>query len=148
MTQGERLLAILVQDVHDDLHDYQRLEGLLPELQQALLRRDSSQIDPLNEQITACCEVVRARAQRRSKALAALGLGQGAQAMHSLLQKLSGTARQQLESCWTALGDAAVRCADYNERNGRLLAMHHEIIEQLLANSTRSELYSPHSHAY
>ncbi|VXC27583.1 conserved hypothetical protein [Pseudomonas sp. 8AS] len=148
MTQAERLLAILAQDVRDDLQDYQRLEGLLPELHQALLRRDSSQIDPLNEQITACCELVRARAQRRSKALAALGLGQGAQAMHGLLQRFSGVARQQLESCWVALGEAASRCAGYNERNGRLLAMHHEIIEQLLADSTRSELYAPHGHAY
>ncbi|MET1076690.1 MAG: flagellar export chaperone FlgN [Pseudomonas sp.] len=142
------MLSLLAQDVQDDLLDYQRLDGLLPELHQALLRRDNGRIGELNAQIEPCCEQLRMRAQRRSKALAALGLGGGAVAMNRLLQHYPAEPRRQLETGWQRLGEAAVRCADCNERNGRLLAMHHEIIEQLLGDSTRRQLYAPHGHAY
>lgn len=148
MTQRARLLAILAQDVQDDLLDYQQLEALLPELHQALLGRDNPLIAQLNERIESSCAHVRVRAQRRSKALAALGLGAGASAMSSLLLHFSTGPRQQLESGWQALRLAAARCAEYNERNGQLLAMHHEIIAQLLGESTRNQLYAPPSHAY
>lgn len=148
MTQRARLLAILAQDVQDDLLDYRQLEALLPELHQALLGRDNPLIARLNEHIEASCAQVRVRAQRRSKALAALGLGAGAPAMNNLLLHFSAAPRQQLESAWQALRAAAARCAEHNERNGQLLAMHHEIIEQLLGESTRNQLYAPPSHAY
>lgn len=148
MTQRARLLAILAQDVQDDLLDYQQLEVLLPELHRALLGRDNPRIAQLNERIESSCTRVRACAQRRSKALAALGLGSGASAMTSLLLHFSAAPRQQLESGWQALRAAAARCAEHNERNGQLLAMHHEIIEQLLGESTRNQLYAPPSHAY
>ncbi|MWV17401.1 flagellar protein FlgN [Pseudomonas sp. L-22-4S-12] len=148
MTQRARLLTILAQDVQDDLLDYRQLELLLPELHQALLARDNPLIARLNERIESFCAQVRVRAQRRSKALAALGLGAGAAAMSSLLQHFSAAPRQLLDSGWQALRAAAARCAEHNERNGQLLAMHHEIIEQLLGESTRNQLYAPPSHAY
>lgn len=148
MTQRSRLLNILAQDVEDDLLDYQHMDAVLLELHQALLGRDNPLITQLNERIEFLCEQVRVRAQRRSKALAALGLGVGASAMGNLLLHFSAAPRQQLESAWHALRAVASRCAEQNERNGQLLAMHHEIIEQLLGESTRNQLYAPPSYAY
>lgn len=47
----QQLLLVVEQDLEQDCADYLVLRGLMQELYQQLLKRDSQQIDLLNEQI-------------------------------------------------------------------------------------------------
>ncbi|MCY1282746.1 FlgN protein [compost metagenome] len=142
MTQREQLLQAVEQDMQQDCSDYLRLRGLMQELYQQLLRRDSPQIDLLNQQILDLVEQVRTRAGRRSKILAAFRLGAGVEAMQQLLGLFPSTRRNHLQQTWQQLGQLAGQCKRLNERNGKLLAMHHEIISQLLGDAD-DHLYGP-----
>ena len=139
----QQLLQVVEQDLHQDCSDYLTLRGLMQELYQQLLKRDSQQIDLLNEQILPLVDQAKQRAERRSKVLIALRLGAGHSGMHKLLARYPQAQRNNLELTWQQLGQLAGQCKRLNERNGKLLAMHHEILEQLLGEPGAGQLYSP-----
>ena len=135
----QQLLLVVEQDLEQDCADYLVLRGLMQELYQQLLKRDSQQIDLLNEQILPLVDQAKARAERRSKVLAAFALGSGHSAMQKLLARYPQAQRNHLAHTWEQLG----QLAGLNERNGKLLAMHHEILEQLLGEPGSAQLYAP-----
>ncbi|MBH3341117.1 flagellar export chaperone FlgN [Pseudomonas mendocina] len=139
----QQLLQIVEQDLHQDCADYLTLRGLMQELYQQLLKRDSRQIDLLNEQILPLVDQAKARAERRSKVLAAFQLGSGNSAMQKLLARYPQAQRKHLELTWEQLGQLAGQCKRLNERNGKLLAMHNEILDQLLGEPGAGQLYTP-----
>lgn len=139
----QQLLQVIEQDLHQDCADYLALRGLMQELYQQLLQRDSRQIDLLNEQILPLVDQAKARAERRSKVLAACQLGSGPSAMQKLLARYPQAQRKHLEHTWEQLGQLAGQCKRLNERNGKLLAMHHEILDQLLGEPGAGQLYTP-----
>ncbi|XLY88033.1 flagellar export chaperone FlgN [Ectopseudomonas mendocina] len=139
----QQLLQIVEQDLQQDCADYLTLRGLMQELYQQLLKRDSRQIDLLNEQILPLVDQAKARAERRSKVLAAFQLGSGNSAMQKLLARYPQAQRNHLVHTWEQLGQLAGQCKRLNERNGKLLAMHHEILEQLLGEPGSVQLYAP-----
>lgn len=139
----QQLLQVIEQDLQQDCADYLALRGLMQELYQQLLKRDSRQIDLLNEQILPLVDQAKTRAERRSKVLAAFQLGSGPSAMQKLLARYPQTQRKHLESTWEQLGQLAGQCKRLNERNGKLLAMHHEILDQLLGEPGAGQLYTP-----
>jgi flagella synthesis protein FlgN len=142
-SREQQLLLIVEQDLEQDCADYLALRGLMQELYQQLLKRDSRQIDLLNEQILPLVDQAKARAERRSKVLAAFQLGSGNSAMQKLLARYPQAQRKHLEHTWEQLGQLAGQCKRLNERNGKLLAMHHEILEQLLGEPGAGQLYTP-----
>jgi len=139
----QQLLQVIEQDLHQDCADYLTLRGLMQELYQQLLKRDSRQIDLLNEQILPLVGQAKARAERRSKVLAAFQLGSGNSAMQKLLARYPQAQRKHLELTWEQLGQLAGQCKRLNERNGKLLAMHNEILDQLLGEPGAGQLYTP-----
>jgi flagella synthesis protein FlgN len=142
-SREQQLLLIVEQDLEQDCADYLALRGLMQELYQQLLKRDSRQIDLLNEQILPLVDQAKARAERRNKVLAAFQLGSGNSAMQKLLARYPQAQRKHLEHTWEQLGQLAGQCKRLNERNGKLLAMHHEILEQLLGEPGAGQLYAP-----
>jgi flagellar biosynthesis protein FlgN len=146
--QTERLQAILAQDLLDDQADYRQLQALLVQLHQALLARECPRIDEINPRIETLTQQLEPRTQRRVKALRALGLGGDAKAMPLLLARLPQGQRQSLQKLWAELGELAAACAAQNERNGQLLAMQHELLDQLIRQASAEPLYGPSSHAY
>lgn len=143
MSQREQLLQAIENDLRQDCSDYLGLRGLMQELYQQLLRRDSEQIDLLNQQISQLVDQVRARAARRSKILAAFKLVPGAGVMERLFEQFPNHRRNNLTDTWQQLGVLAGQCKRLNDRNGRLLAMHHEILNQLLGDAESQHLYAP-----
>ena len=106
-----------------------------------LLERDSPEIDRLNLQITTRVEALAVRAQRRAKVLGAFRLQADAEGSSGCSAAIPKTATR-LRTLWQKLGAMASQCQQINERNGKLLAMHHEILGQLLAGS-HARLYQP-----
>jgi flagella synthesis protein FlgN len=141
--QREQLLQVIEQDVRQDCADYLALRGSMQELYQQLLERNCRQIDLLNEQITTLVEQVRARAGRRSKILAVFRLGGDSAAMRQLLSHYPRARSEHLQQVWQQLGQLVVQCKQLNERNGKLLAMHNDILDQLLGDGRNPQLYAP-----
>jgi flagella synthesis protein FlgN len=142
MTQRQRLLDTVERDLHLDGGHYICLSMLMQELYQQLLRRDSEQIERLNGQIGELLEQLQLSARRRTKILAAFGTTYDAAAMRRLLALFPGQRGTALQANWQQLGRLAEQCKRLNERNGKLLAMHHEVLEQLLGQP-EDRLYGP-----
>lgn len=143
MNQRDKLLSVLDEDLQQDCGDYLALRALMQDLYSRLLERDVPEIDRINLQITVRVEAIAARAQRRSKILAAFRLDTSGVGMRRLLSSCTGARGESLQQHWQQVGDLAVQCQQFNEHNGKLLAMHHDILQQLLAGSQESRLYSP-----
>ncbi|WP_443191220.1 flagellar export chaperone FlgN [Pseudomonas indica] len=143
MSRAAQLLHVFEQDLQQDCADYLGLRGLMQELYDQLLKRDCGRIDLLNRQIGDMLEQMDARAQRRSKILTAFRLDKGAEGMQQLLDHFPPAQRARLRESWEQLGQLAAQCKRLNERNGKLLAMHHEILDQLLGETDPAQLYAP-----
>lgn len=142
MSKRAQLLALIEQDIDDDLSDYRTLERHMQALYEGLLARDCPVIDQRNEHILRLLDTLGGRARRRSKVLAAFGLGQDAEAMTRLLALYPAPRQAELGAKWQALAALAHACKALNLRNGQLLAMHHEILESLLGQPDPACLYS------
>lgn len=138
-----RLLQLIEADIRLDRADYLYLRSALLDLHDQLLARDSEAIARSNTRIGELVEAVRQRAERRAKVLQAFGLDIGRAGMQRLLEHFPGSGRQALQRDWQALAEQVEECRLLNERNGRLLAMHNEIIGQLLAGQGGHGVYSP-----
>lgn len=144
MSRREQLLDIVEQDTQHDCDEYLRLRGLMQELYQQLLNRNCQQIDLLNAKIASLVDQVRGRAERRSKILLAFGLGTGAEAVQQLFGLFPLGRDERLRQIWGQLNQLVVQCKHLNERNGKLLAMHNDILNQLIGEGRDSDLYAPH----
>lgn len=143
MNRREQLLKVIAQDVQHDCGDYRALRDLMQQLHTQLQTRNSQQIDLLNAQILVHIEQGHVRAQRRSKILAALKFDSADKGMQALLSQLSDRLRVPLQKRWQELGELASECKSLNDRNGKLLAMHNEILDQLMRADAGVELYGP-----
>lgn len=143
MKKQERLLAALEQDLQRDLTDYQQLLTISEALHDALLKRDTQTVDAANQQVTALIEQAAARAQRRSRILQAFSLGIDKHGMHNLIAQCEPVRGQRLGASWAELERRVTACNLQNERNGHLLAMQHDILNQLLSQSSAADIYSP-----
>lgn len=142
MSQRDKLLAVVDDDLQQDQGDYLALRELMQAQYGHLLARDVSEIDQANLKISSRVESLSARAGRRSKVLAAFGLEPTAAGMQRLLAASTGERGESLRRQWQRVGELAAECQQLNERNGKLLAMHHEILQQLLAGSQSNLLYT------
>ncbi|WP_043309495.1 flagellar protein FlgN [Pseudomonas sp. ML96] len=137
----EQLLTLAERDILQDCADYLGLRGLMQELYGHLMTRDCVHIDLINHQIDDLVEAVRQRAERRAKTLQAFRLEADAEGMQCLLDSYPPARRGHLQQSWQQLGQLVGQCQRLNERNGQLLAMHNDILSQLLAGESEAGLY-------
>lgn len=143
MNRREQLLDVIEQDIQQDGSDYFVLRELMQGLYAQLLLRDCQQIDQLNLQINQLIEQLRTRAQRRNKILTAFGITTGSDAMQTLFSAFAAPRCAQLQKAWSQLTRLVVECKKLNERNGKLLSMHNDILSKLLNVGADSPLYTP-----
>ena len=143
MSRREQLLDVIEQDIQQDHGDYLNLRELMQGLYSQLLLRDCQQIDQLNVQINHLIEQLRTRAQRRNKILTAFGIMAGTEAMNTLFAAFAPVRAEQMHKAWSRLTQLVAECKKLNERNGKLLSMHNDILSKLLHISSDSPLYSP-----
>lgn len=144
MTRSEQLAQVAGRDLELDCADYQGLQRLMHDLYEQLLVRNSAQIESLNQQISVLVEFIRARAERRSKILAACNLVPvSTAAMKTLLARCPLPNRNAYLHCWHELASLIEQTKILNERNGKLLAMHNEILNHLMNDGQAVQVYSP-----
>lgn len=137
----EQLLAVVESDLQQDVSDFLALRGLMQELYGCLLQRDTPQIDLFNQQVSALLELIGQRSQRRGKVLLAFNLQLDEEGMASLLDSYPPVRRTRVQQLWGQLEQLIEQCKRLNERNGGLLAMHNDILNQLLASEGDAGLY-------
>lgn len=142
MNRHEQLLQVLERDIQQDCADYAGLHRLMQSLYQQLLERNSAEIERINTQISFLVEYIRARTQRRSKILTAFALGSGAEAMDKAFLLFPDSRREALQQQWQELGEQVKQAKQLNERNGKLLAMHNDILSQLLPGEHDTQVYA------
>ncbi|HTO19617.1 MAG TPA: flagellar protein FlgN [Pseudomonas sp.] len=135
MSQKAQLLAMIASDIAADLEAFGQVLPLLDELHERLLAHDGLAIEALNGRLDPWLAAIAERDARRSKILAAFGLAVDAPSMARLLAAYPAPQRDALTRKWQRLGEIAHDCRQRNERNGRLLAMHNEILSQLLTGA-------------
>jgi flagella synthesis protein FlgN len=146
VNQRDRLLAVVADDIRQDCEQYLALRDLMQALYTFLLERDSAEIDRLNLQITRHVEALEVRARRRAKVLGAFRLSGDGDGMQRLLASYPADQRAELQAGWQQLGSLARHCQQLNERNGKLLAMHHDLLQQLLGDQRDARVYQPHAY--
>nr|WP_250646408.1 flagellar protein FlgN [Pseudomonas oligotrophica] len=136
-------MAVVADDIRQDGEDYLALRDLMQALYTFLLERDSEEIDRLNLQITRHVEALDLRARRRAKVLAAFRLPGDVDGMQRLLAGYAEPQASEVRRQWQQLGSLAAHCQQLNERNGKLLAMHHDVLQQLLGDHLDARVYQP-----
>lgn len=140
---AERLQAALEQDLRQDCVAYTNLLRLSESLHAYLLERDSPAVELTNVEITGLLEQVAVRAQRRNRILGAFSLSASERGMQKLIAGCEVPMRKRLEASWSELGRLVRACQQQNERNGKLLAMQQDILNQLLDQGSPSAIYAP-----
>lgn len=140
---SNRLQAALEQDLRQDCADYRCLLQLSEALHGYLLERDSHAVEMINQKITMRLNQAAARAHRRNRILGAFSLQANEQGMQKLFASCEPLLRQRLEAGWEELGRLVTTCRQQNERNGKLLAMQQDILNQLLDQNTHPAIYAP-----
>ncbi|MHC8306797.1 flagellar export chaperone FlgN [Pseudomonas sp. PB3P13] len=142
MTQRAQLLRVIEQDLAEDLSGYEQMSGLMTNLYDWLMARDCPQIELANQQISSLVDAASLRARRRTKVLHAVRLSGDARSMEQLFTLLAPERSALLETHWSTLTERVMRCRALNERNGKLLAMHSDILQQLF-NQQPESIYHP-----
>ncbi|CAG8871075.1 hypothetical protein PS627_04268 [Pseudomonas fluorescens] len=142
MSQKAQLLRVIELDLADDLGGYEHLAQWMTRLYGYLMARDCPQIDLANQQISELLDAASLRARRRSKVLQALRLADGSGAMPQLFTLLAPARTARLQDAWNTLTDRVAHCRQLNERNGKLLALHSDILHQLF-NRQPENIYQP-----
>lgn len=144
MTRSEQLVQLAGRDIELDCADYQGLQRLMQGLYEQLLVRNSAQIESINQQIMVLVEFIRARAERRRKILSAFGLSPSVPgAMEKLLMHCPIPNRNTYLQRWSELEKLIQHTKSLNERNGKLLAMHNDILNHILGGNAAAQVYSP-----
>ncbi|MDZ4262870.1 MAG: flagellar export chaperone FlgN [Pseudomonadota bacterium] len=144
MNRSEQLLQLAGRDIELDWADYRGLASLMQTLYEQLLVRNSARIESLNQQISVLLDFIHARAERRSKILTVFGLSAAVQGvMAQLLAHCPQPSRAHFIQCWGELEQLVRQTKSLNERNGKLLAMHNDILSQIMGNAPSNQVYSP-----
>lgn len=142
MNRRAQLLQVLEGDIRQDCADCTGLHRLMEDLYQQLLERNSAEIERTNTRINLLVEDVRARTLRRSKILSAFGMGSGTEAMNQVFSLIPEGRRENLQLQWQKLAELVRQAKQLNERNGKLLAMHNDILNQMLCADRDPQIYT------
>lgn len=144
MSRADQLVDLVGREIALDLIDYQTLQQHMSALHQQLLMRAVAEIDATNESISTILERIGARADRRSKILSAFGLPLDASgSLRELLMRAPAENRPALLAQLTQFEASILETKQQNERNGKLLAMHNDILTQVMSASTSGATYQP-----
>lgn len=142
MTPKEaQLLQFFAADLTQDLARYHALDAALSAQHAAIMARDTAAIEARNTAMVELIGALHESSQRRSKIAQAFKLSPGVDSAQALAARLPPPAQHQALAQLHELTELMARCKGQNLTNGKLMAMHQELLSQLL--DTRDSLYQP-----
>lgn len=139
MTPGQRM-TLLVQGIAQDRQDYVRLQQQLETQRVLLLARDIAQLTAINQQLMDIYQALSQRAAERQSQLRALNVSADKQGLFSLFRRLPPEKLTKVSALWEDLEQQTRRCQQLNERNGMVLHMQQDIMENIV-NADRPDAF-------
>lgn len=132
LDRKRRLVQSLIRDVQTDIKEYGQLKTMLKHQKELMNRTDNEQLEVHNNHQTQLCYKLAERANKRSDELKQLGFDHDEKGMLKLINALPVRLKPQVKIAWGDLRNLALECQKQNEENGKLLAMQHDSIQDIL----------------
>lgn len=139
MTPGQRM-TLLVQGIAQDRQDYLHLQQQLETQRVLLLTRDNAQLETVNQQLMHTYQALSQRATERQTQLRALQVSADKQGLFTLFRRLPPEQQRKVSALWDDLEQQTRRCHQLNERNGMVLHMQQELMENIV-NADRPDAF-------
>lgn len=133
-------MTLLVKGIAEDRQDYLQLQQKLGTQRLLLLLRDSARLETVNQQLMDIYQALSARATGRQTLLRELNVSADKQGLFSLLQRLPPEQFKKVSALWDDLELQARRCQQLNERNGMVLHMQQDILDNIV-NADRPDAF-------
>lgn len=133
-------MTLLVKGIAEDRQDYLQLQQKLETQRLLLLLRDSARLETANQHLMDIYQALSARATGRQMLLRELNVSADKQGLFSLLQRLPPELFKKVSALWDDLELQARRCQQLNERNGMVLHMQQDILDNIV-NADRPDAF-------
>lgn len=140
MTTPAQKVNTLIQDIVSDRKIYIELIALLEQQRTLIVAHNAADLSTLNEKLVAHYQRLTESAQKRHQILQSLGVPGGCKGIADLFARLPEQHQSKVNALWLDLEQQAKRCKDINERNGIMLHMQQDILNNLL-NADQPEAY-------
>lgn len=143
MSKEVQLLKIFVQDLQQDATCYDSLLEILHALHRAILEHNTEIIEALNSQLVKQVSTLHEASLRRRKITDVFKLPHNDEGILHLIDRLPEAINKPLHETWIHLKKQVIECKRQNDINGKLMSMHHDLLNQLLTTDNDSHLYTP-----
>ncbi|KHT62909.1 hypothetical protein RJ45_14820 [Photobacterium gaetbulicola] len=126
------IIKRFIQDIHNDLADYQQLYQLLKVQHYNMLHRNGDKLTAMAEPHQHLLQQLQLRAEQRTRLLNQLGMDSSPDSINRLIAALPSQYRHPVNGKWQKLKELVHTCMSQNERNSRLLMMQQDILTQVL----------------
>ncbi|WP_151995104.1 flagellar protein FlgN [Buttiauxella massiliensis] len=131
ITTGQRMTALL-QDMVQDRLRYIMLKNLLEEQRTLLLERNSEQLSRVNQELMQIYQQLTDSATSRQQSLQTLGFSADKAGLRQFIQRLPEQHQGKISALWEDLQRHAQLCQQLNERNGMVLHMQQQVMENVV----------------
>lgn len=124
-------MTALLQDMVQDRQRYITLKNLLEEQRTLLLERNSEQLSRVNLELMEIYQQLTDCAATRQQSLQTLGFSADKAGLQQFIERLPQQHQGKISALWEDLQRNAELCQQLNERNGMVLHMQRQIMENV-----------------
>ncbi len=121
----------LLQGMVDDRQRYLMLTDVLATQRQQLLSRDTAGLAVTNTHLMAIYRALSESASQRQDDLKALGVSPDGEGVEKLITLLPVAHQAKVSALWQELQTHASSCLQHNDRNGAVLTMQQNILDNM-----------------
>ncbi len=125
-------MTALLQDMVQDRLRYIMLKNLLEEQRTLLLERNSEQLSRVNQELMQIYQQLTDSATSRQQSLQTLGFSADKAGLRQFIQRLPEQHQGKISALWEDLQRHAQLCQQLNERNGMVLHMQQQVMENVV----------------
>ena len=125
-------MTALLQDMVQDRLRYIMLKNLLEEQRMLLLERNSEQLSRVNQELMQIYQQLTNSATSRQQSLQTLGFSADKAGLRQFIQRLPEQHQGKISALWEDLQRHAQLCQQLNERNGMVLHMQQQVMENVV----------------
>lgn len=125
-------MTALLQDMVQDRQRYITLKNLLEEQRTLLLERNSEQLSRVNQELMQIYQQLTDSATSRQQSLQTLGFSADKAGLRQFIQRLPVQHQGKISALWEDLQRHAQLCQQLNERNGMVLHMQQQVMENVV----------------
>lgn len=125
-------MTALLQDMVQDRQRYITLKNLLEAQRSLLLERNSEQLSLVNQELMQIYHPLAQSATVRQQSLQILGFSADKAGLRQFILHLPEQHRGKINALWEDLQHHAQLCHQLNERNGMVLHMQQQIMENVV----------------